>query len=98
MLLNSCAHKATEHKQESAENLDGVLNIAKTSYIRGCIEGMNELIPLKSNGKRLEVCVKKSEFHQLEIKSILYSSDHLKPLLKNKKAAPPVNGLFIRQR
>ena len=58
-------------KPEKMENLGAILDLAKTSYIRGCIEGMNHLIPKKTKGKRLEFCVESSKKHKEEMRTIL---------------------------
>lgn len=101
LILISCAHKTLPQREQKIEHLDMILNLVKTSYTRGCIDGMNELLPIKTKGKRLEICVKKSEFHKDEIKSILYSPE----VNQSHKATPSpemnngsVNGFMIKQR
>ena len=71
-LLCSCASVKKDHA-EPAETfqLEEVSMLAKTSYIRGCIEGMNHLIPNKTKGHRLDICKIKAKKNYLEIKDIL---------------------------
>ena len=74
LFLCSCAHHRAQEPNawpEKIEHLESILNLSKTSYIRGCIEGMNHLIPKQTKGKRLDFCVESSQKHTDEMRGIL---------------------------
>ncbi len=83
LLLTSCALKKATPEPTQKENEDtyskgSVLNLAKTSYIRGCIDGMNKLLKKRTRGTRLKFCKMKAGIHILEIKSILNATPEKK--------------------
>lgn len=66
LIFISCAHKVPEKS-----NVPGILNLAKTSYIRGCIDGMNKIQPMLTNGVRLTYCKVQASLHAREVEMIL---------------------------
>jgi hypothetical protein len=50
---------------------EGVLGLSRTSYQKGCVDGMNYKYPLKTYGKNFEACLKMAQKHESEIREIL---------------------------
>lgn len=72
----SCAGitKKSDIKKEINDgdvSVDAVLNITRTSYIKGCIEGIKHLTRKESKGVYLEFCKVKAKSHEEDIKSII---------------------------
>lgn len=66
-LLTSCASF-----QESSEVSDGaIINLATTSYIKGCVDGKNDIYKIKTKGRRFERCKEMSKEHRKDITEIL---------------------------
>lgn len=61
----SCAHKSViKDRIDSKEiTINSVADLARTSYLRGCVESKSKL--------SFEECTKKSKNHEKEIKEIL---------------------------
>lgn len=72
-MITACAHQSQEQTIDdlTPSQINSIAMMAKTSYARGCIDGMNMLVKKKTYGKRLEACKLKSIDHYAEIKHIL---------------------------
>ena len=78
LILTSCSQLPTnkETPKQGFEMTESILQLVKTSYSKGCIDGMNHLIPAKTKGIRLSICLKKASTHQVEIEKILTAPIH----------------------
>ena len=70
LILLSCA-STTKRKDLGHQD---ILELAKASYLRGCVEGRNNLLNKKTKGRTFKFCEKKSLKHLQEITDILYLS------------------------
>lgn len=81
LFLSACAHKKQNEQATcddlTPEQVNQISMLAKTSYIRGCVDGMNMLDKRTTEGKRLNACKMQSINHYMEIKGILKAD--LKP-------------------
>ena len=72
VLATGCASTQTSRPvEEDMFSTGSVLTLVQTSYIRGCIEGMNELRPDKTKGSRLNRCKVLSKKHEGDIRELL---------------------------
>jgi hypothetical protein len=75
MFVVSCAHisdkPAKLRIQEKDLSLQSVLDLSRTSFQKGCVDGMKYQYPLKTYGKNFEACLKMAKDHESEIKEIL---------------------------
>ena len=77
ILLCSCAHTQDPldslKKDYQADNisLNAIMNITKTSFVKGCLFGSQIHYFEKINKNRFEVCKKAAEAHALELRGIL---------------------------
>lgn len=68
LVLASCAHR--EQSSEFEYSKGAVLDLAKTSYLKGCVDIL-KLKEGKTYGKNHKICLDLSANHQKEIKEIL---------------------------
>ncbi|MAX65959.1 MAG: hypothetical protein CME66_03395 [Halobacteriovoraceae bacterium] len=66
--LTSCAHWK---KTQDYEVTSSVIDLAKSSYLKGCIDGMNSIQQKFTRGVRLEKCKKLSIKHEWDLKDML---------------------------
>jgi|SaaInlStandDraft_5_1057022.scaffolds.fasta_scaffold351908_2 hypothetical protein len=75
LILSACSSSPVKViKQEHAKgniSLDSILNLAKTSYIKGCIGGMNLIKKKRSHGKRFNLCKAKAQEHRQSLSKLL---------------------------
>ncbi len=57
--------------QKNDISIDSILDLAKQSYVKGCMDGMNEISKRRTAGKRLQNCIQKSKIHRQELKELL---------------------------
>ena len=68
----SCASSKPKAEQDQdSVSVNSALNLAKTSYIKGCVDGIQHVIRKKTYGKALSYCKTKSEIHKIELESII---------------------------
>ena len=71
-LANGCATTQNSRPvEEDTFSTGSVLTLVQTSYIRGCIEGMNDLKSDKTKGARLDRCKVLSTKHEGDIRELL---------------------------
>jgi hypothetical protein len=75
-LFCSCATQTplSEQLKRNTISAGSVLDLAKTSYLRGCVEARVEIFG-KTKGRNLKHCQQKSKKHVSEIKKILIGID-----------------------
>ena len=50
---------------------DAIINLATTSYIKGCVDGKNDIYKIKTKGRRLDRCKEMSIDHKKDLEDIL---------------------------
>ena len=73
--LISCAHNKKESVTELIKNEEvskgSVLDLVRTSYQKGCIDGIKHEYPLKTYGRVFKLCLEKAKKHEKDISEIL---------------------------
>ena len=64
LLLSSCASTPNDTSHEA------IVNLATTSYIRGCIDGKNDIYKIKTKGRRFDRCKELSRKHKIDLEQI----------------------------
>lgn len=67
----SQGQKVKEQMEKDDVSENAILNLTRTSYIRGCVEGIKHLTKKNSKGLYLDFCKTKAEIHESEIKEII---------------------------
>ena len=81
-LITSCAHKSrpeVDPLNVSTYNPESVLDLVKNSYIKGCIDGKNEIYSIKTKGRRLTKCRDLSTAHVKAIRELLTQEIKIQP-------------------
>ncbi len=90
IVLGLCACSSAQQKRRSVvdEVNEGnisvatVLDLARSSYLKGCVDGKNEFAPEKRSESAFDPCLMKAKEHQEEIRYILEQNPA--PLKKKK--------------
>lgn len=69
-IFTSCAHLNKESEQPK-EDLSSYVDIAQTSYLKGCIDGMNAIKKKKTYGVRFNICKDLSKKHKTDMETLL---------------------------
>ncbi len=72
--LISCAHRVNQESdplQTNTYNTESVISLVKNSYIKGCIDGKNDIYSIKTKGRRLKRCRDLSINHENDIRELL---------------------------
>ena len=80
ILIHASCSSVKTNKEDAAQrcSISAITSLAKTSYIKGCINGMNQINNKKTKGERLVICRELSEVH----------AQGIEKLLKGPEAAP----------
>ena len=69
--MNQQSKSAKERIKEKEISLQSVLDLSRTSYQKGCVDGIKSRFNYKTYGKNFELCTKLSKEHQNVIRDIL---------------------------
>ncbi|MBD64723.1 MAG: hypothetical protein CME62_05925 [Halobacteriovoraceae bacterium] len=76
IILMSCAHHPPEKSLKKEVNdgdvsVQSILDISRSSYLKGCVEGIKHLTKKESKGIYFEFCRTKAKLHEKDIKDII---------------------------
>ena len=71
LIFVSCAHKVDKTPDPDEITIDSVLSLSRSSYIKGCIDGMNDIKKEKTHGSRLNRCKNFSNAHIKKLEELL---------------------------
>lgn len=88
LLFLSCAHNRPVHKHSIVDEVNQgnissqtVLDLARTSYLRGCVDSKNRWHPEK-NKPAFNTCLKMAREHEKDIEAIINSQVKTQKLKK----------------
>lgn len=89
-IISSCAHKKRSIVNEIDDeniSIQTVLDLARTSYLRGCVDSKNHWYP-KKNVRAFPKCKEMAKLHQQDINAIINNNLSNEKLKKHIKKAP----------
>ncbi len=71
----SPVEKIKQEKKHDEISADSIIELARSSYVKGCIDGMNVIKKKRTKGERLRICVLKAKEHKAQLSKMLITED-----------------------